>query len=134
MTVISPPLLAETAQLNKAADTARQLSQLLLHTPEYEAYRQVRKAVDNDPDIQKVSTEIRRHKKALRGSREEAGEHEAALASLERELEALLVVRGYPSAEAAVRQMFAEVDMIVSQAAGVPFAANAQRGGCACGR
>jgi len=130
--IIQTPITTSTELETEADQAARELGELLLHTPEYQAFVKALNAVNNNPAIQKISAEIRSHKNALRWSREEAGEHEAALSRLETELEALLVAQGYPPAEAAVCRLFAEVDTIISQA-GVPFAANAKRSGCGCG-
>jgi hypothetical protein len=69
----------------------------------------------------------------LRWSPEDASEHETALIRLETTLEALPIFKDYLQAKIAVCQMFAEVDSIISQAAGVPFATNAKRSGCSCG-
>jgi cell fate (sporulation/competence/biofilm development) regulator YlbF (YheA/YmcA/DUF963 family) len=63
----------------------------------------------------------------------DASERETALVRLEIDLEAQPVIKDYHRAETAVCQMFNEVDTIISQVAGVPFAANAKRSGCGCG-
>ena len=49
---------------------------------------------------------------------------------LQTELEALPVVVSLRQAELGMREILTAVDDIISQAAGVPFAANAKRGCC----
>ena len=122
-----------TEQKTGAEQAARELGELLLHTPEYELFLKALNAVNNDPEVQKISAEIRSHQNAMRWSPGGTGEHDAALTRLETELEAIQAVQEYRLAEEAACQLFAEVDAIISQAAGVPFATNAKRSGCDCG-
>ena len=112
---------------------AQALGRLLRQTPEYEAFLKELNVVNNHPAVQKISTQMRSHQNALRWSPKNASEHETALTRLETELETMPVIQDYRLAEEAVCRMFAEVDTIISQAAGVPFAANAKRSGCGCG-
>jgi len=112
---------------------AQALGRLLRQTPEYEAFLKELNVVNNHPAVQKISTQMRSHQNALRWFQGDMDDHEASLARLETELEALAVVQGYRQAENTVSQMFTEVDSVISQAAGVPFAANAKRSGCGCG-
>jgi len=126
--------ITTNSELNTSSDqAARELGELLLHTPEYQAFLRGLNAVNNDPEVQKISAEIRSHQNTLRWSPKDAGEHETALTHLEIELEAVQAVQEYRLAEEVVCRLFAEVDAIISQAAGVPFAANARRSGCGCG-
>jgi len=131
---LQTPSITKIELETKADQVARELGQLLLHTPEYQAILKALNAVNNNPAVQKISVEMRNHQNALRWSAENTGEHEATLTRLETELEMIPVVQDYHLAETAVCRMFAEVDAIISQAAGVPFATNAKRGGCSCGR
>jgi cell fate (sporulation/competence/biofilm development) regulator YlbF (YheA/YmcA/DUF963 family) len=132
MTLQTP--IVTNSELKTSADhAARELGDLLLHTPEYTAFLKALNVLYSNPTAQKISAEIRSHKNALRWPAGEVSEHEVALARLETELEALPVFQDYHLAEAAVCRMFAEVDTIISKAAGVPFAANAKRSGCGCG-
>jgi cell fate (sporulation/competence/biofilm development) regulator YlbF (YheA/YmcA/DUF963 family) len=130
---LQTPIITNSELKTEADQAAQELGELLMHTPEYEAFLKALNAVNNDPEVQKISAEMRSHQNALRWSPKNAGEHEAALARLETELEIMLVVQDYRLAEEAVCRMFAEEDTIISQAAGVPFAANAKRSGCGCG-
>ena len=130
---IQTPIIASTELNTRADQAARELGELLLHTPEYQAFLKALNAANNNPAVQKISAEMRGHRNALRWSPKNASEHETALTRLETELEMMPVVQDYRLAEEAVCRMFAEEDTIISQAAGVPFAANAKRSGCGCG-
>jgi cell fate (sporulation/competence/biofilm development) regulator YmcA (YheA/YmcA/DUF963 family) len=130
---LQTPIITNSELKTEADQAARELGELLLHTPEYQVFLKALSAVNNNPAVQKISAEMRSHQNALRWSPKNAGENEAALARLETELEMMPVVQDYRLAEEAVCRMFAEEDTIISQAAGVPFAANAKRSGCGCG-
>lgn len=111
---------------------ARVLGQLLLKTPEYEAFLNALRAVNGDLTVQRLGAQMRAHQSALQWGRDDSGQHASELERLEQEMEALPLVREYRLAEEAVRQLFQTVDAIVSQEAGVVFALNAKRSGC-CG-
>jgi cell fate (sporulation/competence/biofilm development) regulator YmcA (YheA/YmcA/DUF963 family) len=130
---LQTPIITNSELKTEADQAARELGELLLHTPEYQVFLKALSAVNNNPAVQKISAEMRSHQNALRWSPKNAGENEATLARLETELEMMPVVQDYRLAEEAVCRMFAEEDTIISQAAGVPFAANAKRSGCGCG-
>lgn len=130
---IQAPTSTSAELQTKAEQAARELGELLLHTPEYEVFLKALNTVNNDPEVQKISAEIHTHQNALRWSPKDPGEHDASLTRLVAELEALPIVQDYGLAEEVVCRLFAEVDAIISQAAGVPFATNAKRSGCGCG-
>ena len=130
---IQTPTSIRTELKTGAEQAARELGELLLHTPEYELFLKALNALNNDPMVQKISAEIRSHQNATRWSPGNTGEHDAALARLETELEGIQAVQEYRLAEEAACRLFAEIDAIISQAAGVPFATNAKRNGCGCG-
>lgn len=117
----------------RTKQAARTLGELLRRTPEYEAFLQALKAVNDDPQVQKISTQIRSHQDALRWYQGDIENHETSLSNLEAELEGLPAVKSYRKAERQAGQIFAEVERMISQTAGVPFAANARRSGCGCG-
>lgn len=130
---LQKPITASTESKIEPKHAARELGELLLHTPEYQAFLAALNAVNNDPTVREISTKMRSHQNALRWSPMNSGEHQIALTRLELELEELLIVQDYRRAEEAVCRLFAEVDTIISEAAGVPFAAYARRSGCSCG-
>jgi cell fate (sporulation/competence/biofilm development) regulator YlbF (YheA/YmcA/DUF963 family) len=116
-----------------AAQAARALGKLLFDTPEYQAYLQALNEVNHDADVQRLSTRIREHNFALRWGKSDDLEQQAALTTLEAELTSLPSLRAYRQVEETLVRLFHEVDEVIGQAAGVPFAANARRGGCGCG-
>ncbi len=111
---------------------AQALGRLLRQTAEYEAFLQALKAVNDDLTVQRLAAQMRVHQYALQWGRDGAGQHASELERLEQEMEALPLVKTYRQAEMEVRRLFQAVDEIISQEAGVAFAANAKRGGC-CG-
>ena len=126
--------ITTSAEINTAANqAARELGELLLHTPEYEVFLKALNAVNNDLEVKNISAEIHTHQNTLRWSPTNSSELEAELTRLETELEGIQAVQEYRLAEEATCRLFAEVDTIISQVAGVPFAANAKRSGCGCG-
>lgn len=112
---------------------AQILGYLLRQTPEYETFLKALKVIKADPTIQKLSAEMRAHKIALQWGRDADGQHTIELTRIELEMEDLPAVKEYHRAEKEVSLMFRAVDEIISQEAGMPFAVNAQRSGCACG-
>lgn len=130
---IQTPVIADSEVKITADQYARKLGVLLLNTPEYQAYINALKIVNNDPDVLKISAELRSHRNALRWSPADTAVHEAALFRLETELEALPVLQEYGLAEKSICRIFADVDAIISQEADVLFSANATRSGCGCG-
>lgn len=125
---ISPTAQALSADPVHFAQT---LGRLLRQTPEYESFLRTLKAVNSDLTVQGLAAQMRTHQSALQWNRDD-GQHLVELARLEMELENLPVVKEYRQAEAQVQQLFRTVDEIISQEAGVAFAANASRSGC-CG-
>ncbi|OIO90170.1 MAG: hypothetical protein AUK03_13545 [Anaerolineae bacterium CG2_30_64_16] len=107
------------------------MGNLLHQTPTYTAFLGLVEAVNVDPTVQQLAGQMRTHQAALQMGRE-PDQHAAALARVEAEVEALPVVQEYRQAEAAARRLFQVVDALISQEAGVAFAANAQRSGCGC--
>ena len=114
-----------------ALQAAQTLGALLRQTQEYERFLKALKAVNSDLTIQKLAAEIRSHQTALQWDRDPDGQHAAEFARLELEMEDLPRVKEYHQAETVIQQLFRAVDAIVSQEAGLEFAVNAQRSGCA---
>jgi cell fate (sporulation/competence/biofilm development) regulator YlbF (YheA/YmcA/DUF963 family) len=126
------PIPAPTTVKRDLRQSAQALGHLLRQTPEYEAFLKALKAVNNDLTVQRLGAQMRGHQNALQWGRDDSGQHAAELERLELEMEALPLVKAYRQAEMEVQQLFQAVDEIVSQEAGVAFAANAKPGGC-CG-
>lgn len=129
MNVISPSALTNV----EALQAARALGEMLKETPEYRAFLDALKAVNSDLTVQKLAAEMRSHQTALQWGRDADGQHAAELMRLELELGDHPAVQKYRQAEQEVSALFRAVDEIISQEAGVAFAVNAQRSGCACG-
>jgi cell fate (sporulation/competence/biofilm development) regulator YlbF (YheA/YmcA/DUF963 family) len=129
--VINPA--ATELQTHDVLGTARALGELLSQNPEYRTFLEALKAVNNSLTVQKLSAEIRSHQTAMQWGRDAEGQHAAELTRLEMEMEDHPVVKAYHQAEKEVSALFHAVDEVISQAAGVPFAANAKRSGCGCG-
>ena len=127
------PASAPTAVKTDPLQAAQTLGNLLRQTPEYEAFLKALKAVNSDLAIQRLSAQIRDHRSILQWGHDAEGQHAAELARLELEMEDLPAVKEYHRAEKEVVLLFCAVDEIISQEAGVAFAVNAQRSGCACG-
>lgn len=111
---------------------AQKLGALLRQTPEYESFLETLKAVNSDPTVQRLGAQMRAHQNALQWGRDGSEQHEAELMRLEQEVESLPIVQEYRQIEAQVIQLFRAVDELISQEAGINFAANAKRSGC-CG-
>jgi cell fate (sporulation/competence/biofilm development) regulator YlbF (YheA/YmcA/DUF963 family) len=99
---------------------ARMLGELLSQAPEYHAFLEALKTVNNDLTIQNLSAEIRAQQTA------------DEIVRIKLEMEDLAAMKAYRQAEREVSALFRAVDEIISQEAGVAFVINAQRSGCGC--
>lgn len=104
--------------------SAGQLAALLAQAPEYQEFIRLAQLINLDPDVRRISGEIRNHQTFYADSVGKPVE------VLQAELEALPAVQVYRKAEAAVRALFHAVDEVISAAAGVEFAPNAVQSGC----
>ena len=104
--------------------TAEQLASLLATTPEYQEFTRLASLIDLDPDVKRISMEIRRSQLVYGATLGKSRE------TLQAELEALPAVQTYHKAEAALKDLFRSVDQVISAGAGVVFAPNAQQSGC----
>ncbi len=118
---------------NDALQSARNLGNLLAETAEYTAYITTLKALNSDMKIQKLSAEMRGHQGALKWGNDPEGQHAAELTRLELEMQDQPLVQAFQQRENELRTMLQEVDRVISCEAGVDFAINARRRGCACG-
>ena len=118
---------------NGALQSARNLGNLLAETPQYTEYITALKALNSDLKIQKLSAEMRGHQGALKWGNDPEGQHAAELTRLELEMQDQPLVQEFQQRENELRTMLQEVDRVISCEAGVDFAINARRRGCACG-
>lgn len=110
----------------------RALGEVLVETPIYQEFLSALKAINNDPQIQQIATQMRSHQRALQMG-EDGRDHQAELARLQAELEALPIVQHYRKTEMETLTLFRAVDDLISREIGFPFAHNAHRSGCSCG-
>lgn len=111
---------------------SRALGEALLETPIYQKFLSALKAINNDPEIQRIATQMRSHKNALQMGID-GREHQAELSRLQAELEALPIVQQYRQTENEALTFFRTVDGLISASIGFPFAHNAHRSSCSCG-
>ena len=96
------------------------LADLLAQTPEYIEYIRLAQLLDLDPDVIRISREIRNRQMVY------AGAGDKSVEDMQAEMETLPAVQAYRTAEAAVKDLFHSVDQVISASAGVEFALNAQ--------
>ena len=109
---------------DQAAD---RLAGLLAQAPEYRELVRLADLIHLDPDVQRVTTEMRAR---MMGLGEVGSQGIDSIDDLRDELEALPAVQAFRRAEAAVRALFKAVEQAISAGAGLAFAPNAQRSGC----
>ncbi len=107
--------------INQSAD---RLAELLAQTPEYQELIRLARLIQLDPDVKRLTLELRKHQMHY------ADPQGASLEALEAELEALPAVQAYRTAEEAVKAVFRAVDRLISAGTGVAFAPNAVKSGC----
>ncbi|MGB9640157.1 MAG: YlbF family regulator [Anaerolineales bacterium] len=121
--VISEP------KVDDVYEAARALGEVIAQTPQYIAFLDTLQVVNHDALVQKIGSQIRSLRNQAQWGQQTAQQSQE-LETLERQLEALEVVRTYRKAEAALREMMVAVDQSLSQIIGVAFAANAKRSCC----
>lgn len=110
-----------SADIDQAAD---QLAVLLAQAPEYREFVRLAGLIHLDPDVRRISIEIRNYQTL--GHNTPDGPVEA----LQAELESLPAVQAFRRAQAAAKDLFHSVDQVISAEAGVVFAPNAVKSGC----
>ena len=101
-----------------------ELASLLAQAPEYQEFVRLAQLIHLDPDVERISMEIRNRQMAYTDAKDESVE------ALRTELETLPAVQAYRKAENSVKDLFRAVDQVISAAAGVEFAPNAQPRAC----
>lgn len=120
-TNVAPTALEYASEIDQSAD---QLALLLVQAPEYQEFIRLAQLINLDPDVRRISMEIRNRQMFY------AGADGKSIEALQVELENLPAVQAYRKAEAAVKDLFQSVDQVISAAAGVEFAPNALHNGC----
>lgn len=122
-------ILSNQEGVNHPYQIARSLGEALSQTFEFQDFLEMVQAIHRDPTIQKLLREIQLHQTALQLG-QDVGHHAGELDRLEQELEALPLFQDYRQAEARICSLFRGVDQLISQTAGVDFAANARKSCC----
>ena len=113
--------------MGESDQAADRLALLLSQAPEYRELVRLAELIHLDPDVQRITTEMRAR---MMGLGEVGSEGVEAINALRDALEALPAVQAFRRAEAAVRALFKTVEQAISAGTGVAFAPNAQRSGC----
>lgn len=111
---------------------SRALGEALMETSIYQNFLSALKAINNDPEIQRIATQMRSHQNALQMGID-GRDHQVELSHLQAELEALPIVQQYRQTESEALAFFRAVDDLISKSIGFPFAHNAHRSSCSCG-
>lgn len=109
-------------------EAVQSLAAVLRGTPEFQALQVAARRLNHDEVVQDLLRELDVHQSALQHG--DSAAHSTALAQLRTELEAHPTMQAYRQADQAARALFQAVDSVVSAAAGVEFAGNAQRSCC----
>lgn len=121
--VISEP------EVSDVCEAARKLGDVIASTPQYIAFLDALQIVNHDTVVQRIGSQIRSIKNQAQWGQLNVQQNQE-LEMLERQIEALDVVRTYRQAESALREMMVAVDRSLSNIIGVDFAANAKRSCC----
>ncbi len=104
----------------------------LKNHPIFQEFSTLVKKVNADAQVQELARQIHEHQAALQNGSGEAISHSREMDRLEQQMNTLPMVQEYYRIEKETHELFLAVDEVISQAAGVAFAANAKRSGC-CG-
>jgi cell fate (sporulation/competence/biofilm development) regulator YlbF (YheA/YmcA/DUF963 family) len=116
------------SQESDVREAVRSLAAALRATPEFQALLLAARMLSHDEVVQHLLRELEAHQSALRHG--DSAAHAAALAQLRTELDEQATVQAYRQAKQSARELFQAVDSVVSAAAGVDFAVNAERSCC----
>jgi cell fate (sporulation/competence/biofilm development) regulator YlbF (YheA/YmcA/DUF963 family) len=130
MSVETATVETETKQEVMVSQAIQSLGATLKATPELQAFLQAAQAIHADMTIQHLLQQIRSHRAALQWDQGNPAEHLQALKELQADLDGQPAVQVYYRAERAARRLLQAVDVAISEAAGVDFAANAKRSCC----
>jgi cell fate (sporulation/competence/biofilm development) regulator YlbF (YheA/YmcA/DUF963 family) len=117
----SPQALEYAPEIDQTAD---QLAVLLARTPEYQEFVRLAQLIHLDPNVKRISMEIRKSQMFY------AVTEGKISPDLEAELDTLPAIQAYRKAERAVKELFHAVDWMISDSAGMEFASNAIHSGC----
>ena len=113
--------LEYASEIDHSAD---ELASLLAQAPEYQEFIRLAQLINLDPDVKRISMEIRNRQMFYVDAEDKSVE------VLQAELEMLPAVQAYRKVEDSVKDLFRAVDQAISAAAGVEFAPNALPRAC----
>lgn len=116
----APGTVQSSPEMMRAAEN---LACLLTDLPEFQNYLCAARAVHADPAVSKIVA-------AMNGYGVYEDVEPGAYQDLNQRLEALPAMRAYRQAEQNVRDIFAAVEQVISEAAGVSFAEYARPSAC----
>jgi len=126
--MMNPPVAQTSISLTSASAA---LAAALRICPEFDAFQEAAARARTDAEVQRRISVMQELQNRLLVHW--SAEDEERLEDMERELLMLAPMQAYTAAQEALSALLAAVDAVISEAAGVPFAANARRG-CACGK
>ena len=109
-------------------EAIQSLAAVLRGAHEFQALQAAARRLNHDEAVQHLLRELEVHQSALQHG--DSAAHSTALAQVRTELEAHPTMQAYRQAKQAVRELCQAVDSVISAAASVEFASNAQRGCC----
>ena len=116
----------------KALKAALMVGDRLKNHPVIQEFLDLVKKMNADAQVQELAHQMQQHQLALQNGSGEAISHSREMDRLEQQMNTLPLVQEYYRVEKEAHELFLAVDEVISQAAGVAFAANAKRSGC-CG-
>jgi len=116
-------LIEQVQTAPRVIEAAEALACLLTGTTELQEFVRVARTVQTDPEVREIMG-------LIHGYYDVDAEPGDSFEELEERLESLPLIRKYHAAEQSVREILTAVDQVISEAAGVSFALNAQASGC----
>lgn len=114
------------ADFSSTDQAIHKLANLILSTPEFKEFTRLSEAINSDPEVNKLTRQIRFGGNAYG---QFSGESQT-VDELRIKLEAIPVMEEYRRAEKQVRELFKSLDQTISDSLGLNFAANAKMSGC----
>ena len=110
--------------------SAQKLGAYLKETPVFQAFLEASRAANEDEQVTDLYKEIQDHQNAIQWGRGNFDDNQQALKKLSTEFESLPLIQTYNRVLEEARIFFIEIDEIISETAGVPFAVNAKKSCC----
>lgn len=130
MSVKTKDSVAEVIPEAVANQAVVALAKALKGSQAFQALLEAAREMNRDNEAQEIQRQIADHQSAIRWGRGDPQEHLRALRDLDARLRSRPSVQTYLQALESTRALFRAVDAIISERAGVDFAANAKRSCC----